>query len=152
MLLAEALAERADAQKRLVELRSRLERNAKVQDGDAPDEDPHALLAEYDRTCDTLQALIQAINRTNAATPFDWSRTLSDALAERDVLALRRKSLASVIESAAERMQRYSLSEIKLVATVDVRAVQQRADALAKAFRDLDTRIQQLNWQVELRE
>jgi len=151
MLLAEALALRADAQARLVQLRARLERNAQVQEGEAPDEPPADLLAEYDRTCDALLALIQRINRTNAATPFGTGM-LTDALAERDVLGLRRKGLDVLLAAAAERVNRYSRSEIKQVATVDVQALQQRADALAKAFRELDVRIQQANWQVEMRE
>ena len=40
MLLAEALAERAEAQARLDELRSRIVAVARVQEGDTPDEDP----------------------------------------------------------------------------------------------------------------
>ena len=47
MKLAEALSERADIQKRIQQLRSRLRRNALVQEGEKPAEDPHALLEEY---------------------------------------------------------------------------------------------------------
>ena len=46
MKLAEALIWRADAKKRLEQLKTRLVRVAKVQEGDAPAEDPKALLAE----------------------------------------------------------------------------------------------------------
>ncbi len=44
MKLAEALALRGDILKRLEQIRARLLRNAKVQDGDSPAEDPAALL------------------------------------------------------------------------------------------------------------
>ena len=45
MKLAEALIQRADHRKRLDQLRERLVRVARVQEGDAPAEDPAALLA-----------------------------------------------------------------------------------------------------------
>lgn len=44
MKLATALAERHDLQRRLTELRQRLEQNARVQEGDTPAEEPAALL------------------------------------------------------------------------------------------------------------
>lgn len=44
MKLAEALNLRADLQKRIANLRERLIKNAKVQEGDTPSEDPNMLL------------------------------------------------------------------------------------------------------------
>ena len=46
MKLAEALALRADLKKRIDQVECRLVLNAKVQEGEAPAEDPEALLAE----------------------------------------------------------------------------------------------------------
>jgi hypothetical protein len=40
MKIAEALALRSDLQKRLEQLKQRLVRNARIQEGDAPEEDP----------------------------------------------------------------------------------------------------------------
>ena len=48
MKLAEALNLRADVQKRIASLKERLIRNAKVQEGDVPAEDPVMLLKELD--------------------------------------------------------------------------------------------------------
>ena len=48
------------------------------------------------------------------------------------------------------RDSRYSRSEIKFVATVPVPKLRERADDLARQYRELDTRIQQLNWNTEL--
>src|SRR5690606_42025701 len=93
MKIAEALIQRADAQKRIEQLRARLIRSAKVQEDEQPPENPQDLLAEIDTVIKELTTLIQQINRTNAATPFDDTRTLTDALAERDTLMLRRGAL-----------------------------------------------------------
>ena len=151
MKLAEALVLRADHQKRLEQLKQRLLRSAKVQEGEQPPEDPAALLAEVDRVAAELQQLIRRINRTNAAVPLG-SGTLSDALAERDVLGLRRTILADLAQAASVQQDRYSKSEVKFKSTVDVAAVQKQADELAKQYRELDVRIQEANWRVDLLE
>src|SRR6202165_2346758 len=93
MKLAEALAERSDCQKRLEELRDRLERSARIQEGEQPAEDPSELLSETDRIYARLLELISGINRTNSRTAFDNERTISDAIAERDVMGKRRDFL-----------------------------------------------------------
>ena len=45
---------------------------------------------------------------------------------------------------------RYSRSEVRFVPAVDVKALRDMADSAAKAYRELDTKIQQLNWTTEL--
>jgi hypothetical protein len=46
----------------------------------------------------------------------------------------------------------YMQSNIKYFRAVDVAEVQKRADDLARRYRDLDTRIQAVNWSVDLLE
>jgi hypothetical protein len=150
MKLAEALILRADAQKRIAELRQRLNDSALIQEGTEPPEDPGRLLAEVDRTAAELNALIKRINRTNITTAFDATRTLTDALADRDSLMLERGIITDVAKAASKRSDRFSRSEIKNVPTVDIAALQNRADDLARRHRELDSRIQQINWNTEL--
>ena len=76
MKLAEALAQRADAQKRLKQLGERIKSNAWFQEGDSPAEDVRALIAETDRVADDLERLIRSINRTNAVTELEPGVTL----------------------------------------------------------------------------
>jgi len=150
MKLAEALAERSDCQTRLEELKKRLARSARVQEGEPPAEDSAELLSESERVFDRLLELIGAINRTNARTAFDEKRSISDAIAERDITAKRRDFLSSVAEAASTRQDRYSKSEVKFVATVSIGQLQKEVDLLSKRFRELDTRLQELNWQTDL--
>ena len=152
MKLAEALIRRADAQKRIEQLRHRLNRNAKVQEGDQPAEDPKALLNELEQATTQLTRLIQQINRTNAATEFDSELTLSDALAVRDILKLKHSIYSSLATEATVTLSRYTKSEVKFYGTVEVAAIQQEANELARAHRELDTKIQEANWRVELME
>ena len=152
MKLAEALILRADCQKRFEQLKARIVRSAKVQEGDAPPESPQELLDELERVAGELADLIKRINRTNSSAQFDAGRKLSDALAERDVLALRRAAYSSLVEAAAVTQNLYSRSEVKFVSTVNIAEVQKQSDMLAKEYRELDARIQELNWRMDLQE
>lgn len=150
MKLAEALAERSECQTKLEEIKKRLARSARVQEGEQPAEDSTELLSESERVFVRLLDLIRAINRTNARTAFDSERTISDAIAERDITGKRRDFLSGVADSASTRQDRYSKSEVKFVATVSISQLQKQVDQLSKQFRELDTRLQELNWQTEL--
>jgi hypothetical protein len=152
MKLAEALILRADCKKRLEQLKARVIRNAKVQEGDRPAEEPQALLAEAERVARELEDLVKRVNRTNSATPFGDGRSLSDALAERDALGLRFRLYSELAQAASISQDRYSRSEVKYVSAVSVADAQKRADDLAREYRTLDARIQELNWQAELSE
>src|SRR5258707_4856180 len=88
MKIAEPLALRADLQRRLEQLKQRLVKNAHIQEGDKPEEDPAELQSELEKSARELTLLIQRINRTNAASQFGTG-TLGDALAEPDVLKIR---------------------------------------------------------------
>jgi len=150
MKLAEALILRADAQKRVEQLRQRLNNNAQVQEGERPAEDPQTLLAEFDRVADQLTQLVRQINATNVATPLAAGLTLADALAERDALKLKHSIYSGLAQAAAGQQMRYSRSEIRLQSTVNVAEVQQQADQLARRHRELDTQIQAANWLTDL--
>ncbi|WP_263367156.1 DIP1984 family protein [Edaphobacter bradus] len=150
MKLAEALAERSDCQIRLEELKKRLIRSARVQEGEAPAEDTAELLVEIERVFGRLLELVSAINRTNARTAFNDTQTISDAIATRDVLGKKRDLLTGIADAASTRQDRYSKSEVKFVATVPIGQLQKQVDQLAKQFRDVDTRLQELNWKTDL--
>jgi hypothetical protein len=148
--LAEALAERSDCQNRLEDLKKRMVRSARVQEGEQPAEDSAELLKEAERLFARLLELVSAINRTNAKTSFDSENTISDAIAKRDVVAKKRDFLSSTADAASTRQDRYSKSEVKFVATLSIAQLQKQVDQLSKEFREVDTRLQELNWQTEL--
>lgn len=150
MKLAEALIQRADMQKRLDELRQRMQANAKVQEGDQPAERPDELLREFNRVTDELTLLIQRINRTNTATGFDDQQSVADALAQRDNLARKHYAYRELAVAATITQTRFTRAELRFMSTVEVAALQRRADELAQERRALDARIQELNWQIEL--
>ncbi len=150
MKLAEALAERSDCEGRIAEIRKRIVRSARVQEGEQPAENISDLLAESERMFARLLELVAAINRTNSRTPFDGGRTVSDAIAERDLAGKRRDFLAAIAEAASTRQDRYSKSEVKFVAALSIASLQAEVDRLAKHYRELDTRLQELNWKTEL--
>jgi len=149
MKLAEALILRADIQKRIEQLKSRLAYNAKVQEGERPSEEPNALLAELDGLTDELERLIVRINLTNCTAKTD-GKSLTELIAKRDILTLKAGALRAFAQVAAQKIDAYSRSEIKILSTVDVAALQKQVDELAKQIRQLDTTLQGANWQTDL--
>ena len=150
MRIGEALSRRADLQKRIAQIGSRLQASAVVQEGDSPPEDPSRLLAELDELTAELETLITAINLTNAASRLDSGRTVTGALARRDVLTTRQSVLRAAVEAGAETQARYSRSEIRLTRLIDVAALRKQIDDLARERRELDTEIQEYNWTADL--
>lgn len=150
MKLAEALLLRAEYQDKLDNLQQRILANLKVQEGDAPHEDPKALLEEAMDLNRTLCALVQRVNQTNAAVCLPGGETLSQALARRDMLRRQRGLLADIAGAASQRDYRLTHSELRMQTTLDLRAVQKEMDRLSRAYRELDTQIQGANWTAEL--
>ena len=54
------------------------------------------------------------------------------------------------MQQASQRIDRYSKTEIKILPTVDVTAMQKTEDAKSKELRQLDAAIQKLNWNTML--
>jgi hypothetical protein len=150
MKLAEALILRADLKTRAAQLRERLKQNAQVQEGEKPFQDPQEILREFEQVAAQLEQLIKNINKTNSQLTFDEGKTMTDALAERDVLKMRVSVYRQVVADAIERPVRYGLSEIKMLAAIDVSKTQKAGDEIARQLRELDTRIQELNWASDL--
>lgn len=149
MKLATALSERSDIQRRLSELSTRLANNAKVQEGDAPAEQPEKLLAEMDALIGRLEELIYRINMTNSQTVIDGvSMTL--LLAKRDCLKKRIALLRGFLDAASSKVDRYSRTEIAIHSTVDVAELQKELDRHSKDLRSIDEKLQELNWTTEL--
>ena len=152
MKLAEALANRADAQRRLEQMRGRLVSSAVVQENERPPEDPEELLAETERLLAELEGYVERINRTNLSATLEGGSTLTAALARRDVLGTRYGLLKSLVGAASDRVPRYGRAEIRTLPTVEVAPLRRRMDEVARERRELDTRIQETNWTTELME
>ncbi|AMM81722.1 MULTISPECIES: DIP1984 family protein [Pasteurella] len=150
MKLAEALMQRADAQRRLAQLNQRLQQNAKYQEGEKPAEHPADLLLEYQRVADQLEKLVVEINQANHQICLANGMNMVEALAKRDRLKEEHATLMKLADAALPEQDRYSRSEIKMLSALDIKAIHQQADQVAKAHRELDVFIQQANWQYDL--
>ena len=149
MKLANALTERADLQERISDLGTRLNHNAKVQEGEKPAEDPKELLAELNKDFIRLEELIARINITNNSTKVG-DVTLTELIAKRDCLKKKIAVMREFLNNASQKVSRYSKTEIKIMSTVSVSDLQKDVDALSKELRDVDETIQSLNWTTEL--
>ena len=149
MKLAQALILRSDTQKRIEQLKVRLLSNAKTQENEKPSEDPKLLLKELDKLTSELFRLICSINLTNSSAKFDGV-SLTEMIAKKDALVLKANVLREFATSASQKVDLYSNSEIKILSTVDVAALQKQVDALSKEIRELEMKLQEANWAVDL--
>lgn len=148
MKLAEALSIRADLQRKVSQLKGRLKDSSKVQEGDTPAEQVTDLFQELEECLAQLEEMVYRINRTNMETVHE-GETITRMIARKDRLAQRvainQDLLAHVMET-----DRYGRNEIKYVRMVDVAALRKETDGIAKALRELDLKLQELNWTIDL--
>ena len=149
MKLAEALIRRKDLQTRVSRLRDRLFANVKYQEGDKQSEDPNELIALLNQTLDELNDIICRINRTNGVTEVN-GEPIADAITRRDTALRKIGIMREVLNRAADRPDRYSKSEIRILTCINVKEQQKIVDELAHSARLLDARIQAKNWETEL--
>lgn len=153
MRLGEALALRAELQKRMHQVQARLLENASVQEGDTPALQPRELLEEYRAIVSEHEHVVRRINRTNLAVRIRIDQedgTLADAIVRRERLAREAGLLRELASHAAPSRNRFLRTEVRHMPTVDVATVLGEADELSQAHRALDVRIQQANWDTEL--
>ena len=149
MKLAEALSMRADLQKRVAQLKERIKDSAKIQEGDEPCDNVEELYPQMDEALNTLEDLIYRINLTNTQTVQN-GESLTQLMAKRDVLSMRVKAMTDIVNFVSSTDTRFGRNEVKYIRTVDVNALRKETDTYAKQYRELDLRIQSLNWMVDL--
>lgn len=150
MKLAEALLLRRDLNNRLFQLRNEIFSSVLVQEGDTLDRSITELFKEYDEINQQYSALVVAINRKNAtASLADSALLLMEALEQREQLRRKHALLTQALDEtkAAPRMGR---NEIRLVRTIDTKTLTEQLNTTAKQLRELDGKIQQTNWLVDL--
>ena len=149
MKIAEALILRADIQKKIAQLKIRLNNNAKVQENEKPTENPEFLLSELDNLISQLNELIIKINKTNTFSKIDGI-SLVELIAKKETLSQKASILREFIETASQKVNLYSSTEIKIFSTVNVPDHQKQLDKLSKEIRETDTKLQQANWTIDL--
>ena len=145
MKLANALAQRADLQRRMAQLASRLMNNAKVQEGERPAEEPAELLAQLEEISRQLEELIRRINLTNTAVRSETGESLTALLARRDCLKMKLGIYREFLQNASDVVPRGLRTEIRIVSTEQV-------DDMSRDLRLLEETIKSLNWTTELQE
>ena len=150
MKLAEALLIRADQKKKLLSLRERIAQNVRAQEGETPAEKVDDLIAQAFALLQEQQSLALQIDRANAKAKLADGRWLADMLAERETLAQQHALLVAAIAATQKQTDRYSYREIKWVVQIKVSAIQKQADDLSAKLRELNARIQEANWQIDI--
>lgn len=151
MVLGEALSLRARQAMKLNDLKGRIKNCATSQEGTTPPEDVNELIGEYLEVSGEHQALLVKIARTNTTTVVGGV-TLLELMQHREALIRSRNlySMAADAGSQGESGYRFTRTELKYVANVDVPALRKSEDEGNEAIRVLDAQIQATNWSTEL--
>lgn len=151
MKLAEALQERADLNRSIAQLKSRLEASTLVQQGEQPLEDPVQLKQSLDSAIQRLAWLIARINHTNCITQAE-GRTLTEWIAQKDALTLQIQLYREILQEASQANYRARGTEIRILPTISVPSWQAELDDLCRQLRLLDNLLQKTNWETDLLE
>ena len=149
MKLAAALQERADLNKKIADLRSRIEQVILVQEGEKPAEDPAKLITELEACINRLEHLMVAINRTNSQTVVD-GQSLTEIIAKRDALQMKIGAYRDFAHEAITNTRRARNSEIKVIPVLKATDLQKKLDAYSKELREADNLLQEKNWIFDL--
>lgn len=159
MKLAQALTQRADMEKRMKHLQTRITASARYTEGEEPLENAPELLEEHMQILAEREVLIARIHRTNASKVIEVpgvpvSVTITDAICLRDRLHAEQKFLNEMADSAGGHRDHYyggrRRSELPLKTDLAIRDLRQRADRAGKRYREVDSAIQAANWEAEL--
>ncbi len=151
MKLAEALILRADMQRKLVNINSRIAENVKVQEGDEVSEMPLKLMKEAEELINNLYNLIAHIHHTNATVNLANGKTLLMTMVERDKLKERYRMITYALNKAKTDPNIQYHYQVKWKKTVNVIALQRQAEDIAIKIRNLNMLIQATTWKVDLK-
>lgn len=149
MKLAEALQERADINRNIEQLKSRLNNNVLVQEGEKTVEEPEMLKRELDVAIQRLEYLIAHINLTNSQVQVD-GETLTELIAKKDALSLKIHIYKDIIYEGSRTSYRARNTEIKIKSAIVVTDWQAEIDKMSKELRLLDNKLQESNWKIDL--
>ena len=147
MKLAEALLLRSDLMKKIEHIQNRIRPVLIVSDDKKPQEDPAKLLAQLRTAIQDLETLVIRINKTNNETHIKGEGSLMEALAKRDSLKMLSEKLRNIRYAA----QINNSGDANLKTTIDIKKLQTEMDQTGRAFREIDSKIQELNWLTELK-
>ena len=152
MLLAEALLRKAILKKELEALEQRMVESARVPHDEEPADDYLVLLCSYRKKEGELLEMSLRILATNISTAFRAGETISQAIIRRDslkrVVSMYNKLLSAASGSGNRGL--FSSRDVKYKRVVDMEKVRADMDNAAMQYRDLDVKLQQLNWNTEL--
>ena len=151
MLLAEALLRKAVLKKELDALEQRMGESARIPHDEEPVDDYTVLLISYREKESELLETSLRILATNNKTEIIEGETISQAIIRRDglkrIVAMYNKLLNAAIGS---NRGYYSSRDVKYKRVIDMDKVRSDMNSAAQQYRELDVKLQQLNWNTEL--
>ena len=131
MKIAEALIKRGTLKSDTESIKERMQKNIKIQEGDAIQEDVNTLLKTYMQKCDELYELTVRINKTNQQIKNAEGETLSELIVRCNTYKDIVKAYKALYdESIIECGNRFTRNEIKFICTVSAEKLQSEIQTL----------------------
>ena len=150
MKLAEALIKRKQLKDKIKTIENNLLQEIRVPEDENIEDEVNETIIELNDTYLELEDLNKRIHKTNYETIVDGDR-LSELILNRDMTKSRHSSKNNIVIRAKTR-ERYREDDVKYKVTINVLELKQEVNQLAAKFRELDVKIQQENWKVDLME
>jgi hypothetical protein len=151
MFLAEALLKKAVLKKELEALEQRMSESARIPYDAAPVDDYLILLNSYRSKESELLEISLRILATNSSTEFREGETISQAIIRRDSLKCAVNMYNKLLGAATGGGRGlFSNRDVKYKRVVDMDMLRANMDNTAMQYRELDVKLQQLNWNTDL--
>lgn len=151
MKLAEALQRRADLRQKIDSVGNTMKANILVQEGAEADYDVGQLCEEFNELMGEWRSIVGRIGRTNhTAKDEETGKTLADLLVDREATKMEKETYDGIVAVYGEKSWRTRGAELKIISTFKAKDAQKMVDDAAKRFRELDNKIQMLNWNTDL--
>ena len=108
------------------------------------------LLLEFDDCNRQWEELVWRINKTNSLVMTEPSVSIADMIIKRDAIKQKINALYKLSAGATIELNRYSRSEIIHRSAISVPEIQNQINELSKDYREIDTKLQALNWNTDL--
>jgi len=150
MLLSNALVKKSELQKEKKLLMDRIDKVLRTDKEDEPIEDINLLIDLLEKVVDELAELIMQIHHTNHRTYLEEGMTLDDAIILREKHSRQVGIYRSIAKGTTQIKDRWVPYYNNYARFISPTEFHKKADEYACKYAELNTRIQQKNWETKL--
>lgn len=147
----ENLKLRAELRDKIDSVRIRLTKNAKVQEGTEPLENPRELIGELKQTINEYSKLLKSMNVVKNVDIQRQGKDLRETLAEREAITAEKSVLESFLQALKVDYSKFCTAEVQYINTIDIEEVEKRINELSERYNELEANFKRAAWKVDFK-